>query len=243
MAATTADDSAVLNTSRDSDSGSVTDDERLERRMRRAVLDPTYIDGSFSDDEPNRVLRSSSRRKVVEQGPTAMETEAATPAVETDVGGSGSSVAGGDVVIAANPAENSFEKPSEKPSEKPIIPVPVNSIVKKIEINFLKAGAPVNPSGAGPSTDTPPNPSGGGGGSSKPNGGGSLCGHSDEENGAYKAVKALRRSCMYNHRLGVGGTGGGPEIAGTLTGSFSEGTRVGELGSAMSALFWEKSRT
>jgi hypothetical protein len=213
-----ADDSVVLNTSRDSDGASVTDDERLERRMRRAVLDPSYIDGSFSDDEPNRVLRSSSRRKEAEQEPSAMETEAATPVVEAVAVGSGSSVGGGEVVIGVNPSEKSSENPSEKPSEKPLISVPVNSIVKKIEINFLKAGVPVNPSGAGPSTDTLPNPSGGGGGSSKPHGGGSLCGHSEEENGAYRAVKALRRSCMYNHRLGVGGGSGRPEIAGSLAG-------------------------
>ncbi len=230
MAGNAADDSVALNTSRDSDGASGTDDERLERRMRRAVLDPTYIDGSFSDDEPSRVLRSGSRRKEVEQGPTAMETEAATPAVEADTGGSGGSVAGGEVVTAASPAENSMEKPTEKPSEKPVITLPVNSIVKKVEINFLKAGTPVNPSGAGPSTDTLPNPSGGNGGPSKPHGGGTLNGHSEEENGAYRAVKALGRSCMYNHRLGVVGGSGGPEIAGSLAGSFSDGDKGGRIG-------------
>jgi hypothetical protein len=200
-----ADDSVVLNTSRDSDGASVTDDERLERRMRRAVLDPSYIDGTFSDDESNRVLRSS-RRKEAEQEPAAMETEAAPPIVEAVAGGSGGGADGGEVVTCVKPFEN--------PSEKPSISVPVNSIIKKVEINYLKAGEPVNPSGAGPSTDTPPNPSGGGGGSSKPNGGGSLCGHSEEENGAYRAVKALRRSCMYNHRLGVGGGAGGRKLPG-----------------------------
>jgi hypothetical protein len=178
MDGNTAEDSVVLNTSRDSDGASVTDDERLERRMRRAVLDPSYMDGIFSYDEPNRVLLRKGR----------------------------------------------------KPSEKPSFHVPVNNIVKKVEINILKAGVSANPSGAGPSTDTPSNPRGGGGGSSKPNGGGSLCGHCEEENGAYRAVKALRRSCMYNHRPVVGGGGGGPEIAGSLVGSLSEGNNVGRIG-------------
>jgi hypothetical protein len=176
-----ADDSVVLNTSRDSEGASVTDDERLERRMRRAVLDPSYMDGTFSDDENSRVLRSS-RKKAAEQEPAAMETEAAPPIVEAAAGGNGGEADGGKVVTLENSNEN--------PPEKPIISVPVNNIIKKVEINYLKAGDQANPSGAGPSTDTLPNPSGGGGGSSKPNGGGSLCGHSDEENGAYKAVKA-----------------------------------------------------
>jgi hypothetical protein len=60
MAEITADDSVALHTSRDSESE--TDDERLERRMRRAVIDPTVLDGNFSDDEPGRRLRSSSRK-------------------------------------------------------------------------------------------------------------------------------------------------------------------------------------
>jgi hypothetical protein len=62
MAETTADDSVALHASRDSGSESETDDERLERRMRRAVLDPTVLDGNFSDDEAGRRLRSSGRR-------------------------------------------------------------------------------------------------------------------------------------------------------------------------------------
>jgi hypothetical protein len=92
-----ADDSVVLNTSHDSDGASVTDDERLERRMRRAVLDPSYIDGTFSDDESNRVLRSS-RRKEADQEPAAMETEAAPPIVEAVACGSGGEADGGKVV-------------------------------------------------------------------------------------------------------------------------------------------------
>ena len=63
MAMAEADDSVVLNASRDSDSESKTDDERLERRMRRAVLDPAYLDGNFSDDESCRTLRSSTRKE------------------------------------------------------------------------------------------------------------------------------------------------------------------------------------
>ena len=132
-----------------------------------------------------------------------METEAIPPMQESTqesmqeaAGGSGGSVA----TVPA--AENTSEKPSDNANIS-------KNIVKKVEIKFLKAVDPVNPSGTGSGTDTPPNPSGGGEGSSKPNGGGSLCGHSDEENGAYRAVKALRRSCMYNHRLGVGGGGAG----------------------------------
>ena len=80
MAMADADDSAVLNDSHDSDSESRTDDERLERRMRRAVLDPAYLDGNFSEDESRRVLRSSTRNEEVDKGPAAMETEAARPA-------------------------------------------------------------------------------------------------------------------------------------------------------------------
>ncbi len=124
-----------------------------------------------------------------------METEAVPPMQEAISGTVDSGV--------AHPAPDNNP---EKPSDTPII---AKNIVKKIEINFLRATDPANPSGAGSSTDTPPNPSGGGEGSSKPCGGGSLSGHSDDENGAYRAVKALRRSCMYNHRLGVGGGGGG----------------------------------
>ncbi len=74
-----ADDSAVLNTSRDSDSESRTDDERLERRMWRAVLDPAYLDGNFSDDESRRVLRSSTRSEEVVNEPAAMETRSSRP--------------------------------------------------------------------------------------------------------------------------------------------------------------------
>jgi hypothetical protein len=115
-----ADDSMVLNTSPDSDGASVTDDERLERRMRRALLDPSYTDGTFSDDESNRVLRSS-RSKEAEQEPAAMETEAAPPIVEAVAGGSGGGTDGREVVTC--------EKPFENPSEKPSISVPVNSII------------------------------------------------------------------------------------------------------------------
>ena len=79
-----ADDSAVLNDSHDSDSESRTDDERLERRMRRAVLDPAYLDGNFSEDESRRVLRSSARNEEVDKEPAAMETEAAPPMPEGD---------------------------------------------------------------------------------------------------------------------------------------------------------------
>jgi hypothetical protein len=196
MASTAADDIVVLNTSRDSDSGSVTDDERLERRMRRAVLDPAYLDGNFSEEETHRVLRSSRRDEEVAKEQVAMETEAVPSTQEsTQEADSGT----GESVASVPASENTSEKPSDNFNI-------AKNIVKKIEIKFLKAVDPVNPSGAGSGTDTPPNPSGGGEGSSKPNGGGSLSGHSDEENGAYRAVKALRRSCMYNHRLG-GGTG------------------------------------
>jgi hypothetical protein len=193
MAMADADDSAVLNDSHDSDSESRTDDERLERRMRRAVLDPAYLDGNFSEDESRRVLRSSARNEEVDKEPAAMETEAAPPMPEGDS-------ARDEEGTPPPSAENNSEKTSG------IQNVAKNN-VKKIEIKFLKAVDPANLRGAGSSTDTPPNPSGGGQGSSKPNGGGFLCGHSDEENGAYRAVKALRRSCMYNHRLSVGGGG------------------------------------
>ncbi len=74
MAVADADDSAVLNASRDSESK--TDDERLERRMRRAVLDPAYLDGNFSDDESRRVLRSRTRNEEADKELAAMETEA-----------------------------------------------------------------------------------------------------------------------------------------------------------------------
>ncbi len=63
MAGSIADDSVALNTSRDSGEESRTDDERLEQRMRRAVLDPAILDRSFSDEESDRVLRSSRRQK------------------------------------------------------------------------------------------------------------------------------------------------------------------------------------
>jgi hypothetical protein len=106
MASTAADDNAVLNTSRDSDSGSVTDDERLERRMRRAVLDPAYLDGNFSEDETHRVLRSSRRDKEIAKEPVAMETEAVPSTQEAD-SGMGESVAS---VLAT---ENTSEKPSD----------------------------------------------------------------------------------------------------------------------------------
>jgi hypothetical protein len=228
MAMADADDSAVLNESRDSDSESRTDDERLERRMRRAVLDLAYLDGNFSEDESRRVLRSSARNEEVNKEPAAMETEAAPPMPEGDS-------ARDEEGTTPPSAENNSEKTSD------IQNVAKNN-VKKIEIKFLKAVDPANLSGAGSSTDTPPNPSGGGEGFSKPNGGGVLCGHSDDENGAYRAVKALRRSCMYNHRLSVGG-GGGPEIASNLVGSFSEGDKSGKLAFVMSDPFSEKSKT
>ncbi len=190
-----ADDSAVHDTSRDSDSESKTDDVRLERRMRRAVLDPAYLNGNFSDDEESRrILRSSTRTEGVVNPPAAMETEVVPPLQETDR-------ARGEGGAAPPATENTSEKPPDTQTN-------AKNIVKKIEIKFLKAVDPANLSSAGSSTDTPPNPCGGGEGSSKPSGGGSLSGHSDEENGAYRAVKALRRSCMYNHRLSVGGQGG-----------------------------------
>jgi hypothetical protein len=63
MAGSIADDSVALNTSRVNGEESGTNDERLERRMRRAVLDPAILDRSFSDEESNRVLRSSRRQK------------------------------------------------------------------------------------------------------------------------------------------------------------------------------------
>jgi hypothetical protein len=136
-----ADDSVVLNTSRDSDDASGTDDERLERRMRRAVLDPTYMDGTFSDDENSRVLRSS-RRKEADHEPAAMETETAPPAAEAAVSGNGGEAESGDgqVVIPENIIVN--------PPEMPDITVPVKNTIKKVEINYLKAGDQANPSGA-----------------------------------------------------------------------------------------------
>jgi hypothetical protein len=118
MAEKAADDSVVLNTSRDSDSASVTDDERLERRMRRAVLDPAYLDGNFSDDESHRVLRSSRRDEGVVKEQVAMKTEAAPP-VEAASSGTGDSG-------AAHPLH---DRNAQKPSDTPIV---AKNIVKKI---------------------------------------------------------------------------------------------------------------
>jgi hypothetical protein len=114
MASTAADDSVVLNTSRDSDSGSVTDDERLERRMRRAVLDPAYLDGNFSEDENHRVLRSSRRDEDVAKEQLAMETEA-VPSTQKSTQESMQEAAGGTggSVATVPAAENSSEKPSD----------------------------------------------------------------------------------------------------------------------------------
>ncbi len=139
MDGTNADDSVVLNTSRDSDGASVTDDERLERRMRRAVLDPSYMDGTFSDDENNRVLRSS-RKKAADHELAAMETETVPPVAEAAAGGNGCEAGGGQVVTPENSIVN--------PPEMPTISVPVKNTIKKVEINYLKAGDQANPSGA-----------------------------------------------------------------------------------------------
>ncbi len=79
-----------------------------------------------------------------------------------------------------------------------------SNVVEKVEINYLKAAVSANPSGAGPASDVLPNPSGGNKVSPNPSGGDTLFGHSAANIGAYKAVKALRRSTMVNHVFGMG---------------------------------------
>jgi hypothetical protein len=73
-----------------------------------------------------------------------------------------------------------------------------------------------------------PNPSGGNTVSPNPSGGDTLFGHSASDIGAYKAVKALRRSTMINHVFGVGG--GGPQNVSSFVGSFSEGNNTEQIG-------------
>jgi hypothetical protein len=211
MSGSIADDSAALNTSRDSGEESGTDDERLERRMRRAVLDPAILDRSFSDEESNRVLRSSRIQKESNNMDTAEQ-----PADTSSSGDPGTST-GGIPPPAAVEAMETKQNSSNN-----------SHVVDKVEINYLKAAVSANPSGAGPASDVLPNPSGGNTVSPNPSGGDTLFGHSAANIGAYKAVKALRRSTMVNHVFGVGG--GGPQNVSNFAGSFSEGNNTEQIG-------------
>jgi hypothetical protein len=211
MSGSIADDSAALNTSRDSGEESGTDDERLERRMRRAVIDPAILDRSFSDEESNRVLRSSSIQKESNNMDTAEQ-----PADTSSSGDPGTST-GGIPPPAAVEAMETKQNSSNN-----------SHVVDKVEINYLKAAVSANPSGAGPASDVLPNPSGGNTVSPNPSGGDTLFGHSAANIGAYKAVKALRRSTMVKPVFGVGG--GGPQNVSNFAGSFSEGNNTEQIG-------------
>ncbi len=184
----------VLNTSRDSGEESGTDDERLERRMRRAVLDPAILDRSFSDEESDRVLRSSRRQE--DKGESS-NMDTAEPPTDTSSKGDPVNNSGG------NPPPAPVDAMETKQNSNNIA-----NVAEKVEINYIQAAVTANPSGAGPTSDVLPNPSGGNTVSPNPSGGDTLFGHSISDVGAYKAVKALRRSTMINHVFGVGGGGG-----------------------------------
>jgi len=93
MAGNIADDSGALNTSSDSGEESGTDDERLEQRMRRAVLDPAILDRSFSDEESDRVLRSSRRQE--DKGESA-NMDTTEPPTDTSSSGDPVNTTGGN---------------------------------------------------------------------------------------------------------------------------------------------------
>jgi hypothetical protein len=211
MAGSNADDSVALNTSRDSGEESGTDDERLERRMRRAVLDPAILDRSFSDEESDRVLRSSRRQK--DKGESSHMDTAELPA---------NTSSSGDPVInsGGNPPPAIVEAMETKQNSSNI-----SNVAEKVEINYIQAAVTANPSSAGPTSDVLPNPNGGNTVSPNPSGGDTLFGHSASDIGAYKAVKALRRSTMINHVFGVGGGGGGKISGGFVVVFFGAKTR------------------
>ncbi len=144
MADNFADDSGALNTSRDSGEESGTDDERLERRMRRAVLDPAILDRSFSDEESNRVLRSSRVQK--EKGESTNMDTAEQPTDTSSSGDPGTNSCG-----IPPPATVEAMETKQNSSNN-------NNVVDKVEINYLQAAVSANPSGAGPASDVLPNP-------------------------------------------------------------------------------------
>jgi hypothetical protein len=206
----------ALNTSRDSGEESGTDDERLERRMRRAVLDPAILDRSFSDEENDRVLRSSRRQEDKGESST-MDT--AEPPADTSSSGDPVNTTGGI------PPPVQVEAMEMKQNSSNIA-----NVTEKVEINYIQAAVTANPSGAGPTSDVLPNPSGGNTVSPNPSGGDTLFGHSISDVGAYKAVKALRRSTMINHVFGV--EGGGHETSALLLVLFPRATTLSKLDSA-----------
>ncbi len=111
--------------------------------MRRAVLDPTVLDGNFSDDESGRRLRSSCRKgrnDEPDEPPTMEVVEEPGPSNST------SRVAGTEV---AGDLPTTLPEPPE--AKRP--PISTANVFEKVEINYIN--------GADPFTDVLPNPSDG----------------------------------------------------------------------------------
>jgi hypothetical protein len=160
---------------------------------RARQLNPTVLEGNFSDNESGRRLRSSCRK-----GRNDEPDEPPTMEVVEEPGPS-SSTSRETGTEAAGDLPTSVPEPAE--AKRP--PISNANVFEKVEINFIKAKDTANLNSADPFTDVLPNPSGGSTVSPNPSGGDTLFGHSKDDTGAYKAVKALRRST--NHVLGVGG--------------------------------------
>jgi hypothetical protein len=97
--------------------------------MRRAILDPTVLDGNFSDDESGRRLRSSCRK-----GRSDEPDEPPTMEVVEEPGPS-SSTSRETGTEAAGDLPASVPEPAE--AKRPTISNA--NVFEKVEINFIKA--------------------------------------------------------------------------------------------------------